>query len=72
MKRTTKPYPSDQRFSVRASISLWMLIAGLVWVTLGLAITYVTRSDENAMEAAGHRLSTIAPAAGPNATPPKP
>jgi hypothetical protein len=54
------------RYSVRASIVLWIAIAGFIWVTLGLALTYAARWGENSIEADASRLSTIAPAAGPS------
>src|SRR5438067_1442856 len=70
MKKTTSDQYVIRRYSVRASITLWMVLAGLFWVTLGLAVTYASHWGGDSMEATGHRLSTIAPAAG-GADPPK-
>src|SRR6185369_971807 len=64
MKKTTSDQYVIRRYSVRASITLWMVLAGLFWVTLGLAVTYASHWGSDSMEATGHRLSTIAPAAG--------
>jgi hypothetical protein len=55
----------SHRYSVRASITLWIAIAGFIWVTLGLALTYAAHWGQNSLEADASRLSTIAPAAGP-------
>ena len=63
-KTTPDQYPS-LRYSARASIALWVVLAGLFWATLGFAVTYVSRWGEESMEADARRLSTIAPAAGP-------
>jgi hypothetical protein len=52
------------RYSVRASITLWIAIAGFIWVTIGLALTYATHWGQSSLEADASRLSTIAPAAG--------
>ena len=57
------------RFSVRASIALWMALAGLIWVTLALGVSYATRWGDRSLEAQARRLSTIAPAAGQQSTP---
>jgi hypothetical protein len=57
------------RYSVRASIALWLVLAGLIWMTLGFAVSYATRWGETSMEAEARRLSTIAPAAGQQASP---
>jgi hypothetical protein len=70
LKTTPKQY-SSFRYSARASITLWVILAGVFWVTLGLAVTYASHWGEESMEADARRLSTIAPAAGPQ-TPPAP
>ena len=57
------------RYSVRASIALWMVLAGLIWMTLAFAVSYATRWGETSMEAEARRFSTIAPAAGPQTSP---
>ena len=59
----------SHRYSVRASITLWIVVAGFIWVTLGLALTYAAHWGDNALEADAGRLSTIAPAAGASAQP---
>ena len=59
----------SHRYSVRASITLWIVVAGFIWVTLGLALTYAAHWGENSLEADASRLSTIAPAAGPSTQP---
>lgn len=59
----------SRRYSVRASITLWMVIAGFFWVTLGLALTYVAHWGDDPMTAEARRLSTIVPAAGPAMAP---
>ncbi len=56
----------SHRYSVRASITLWIAIAGFIWVTLGLALTYAAHWGQNSLEADASRLSRIAPAAGPS------
>ncbi len=65
MAKTTPNQHFSLRYSARASITLWVVLAGLFWVTLGLAVTYASRRGEESMEADARRLSTIAPAAGP-------
>jgi hypothetical protein len=40
-------------------------LAGAIWLTLGFAVTYATHWGGGALEAEARRLSTIAPAAGP-------
>jgi hypothetical protein len=57
------------RFSVRASIALWMVLAGLIWATLALGVSYATRWGDASLEAQARRLSTIAPAAGQQTAP---
>ena len=69
MPRKTSEQYNGRRYSVRASITLWMVLAGFVWVTLGLILTFTTHWGENSIEAEADRLSKIAPAAGPGAAP---
>jgi hypothetical protein len=65
MKKMSLNQHASRRFSVRASITVWMVLAGFIWVALGLAVTYASHWGEGSLEAEGHRLSTIVPAAGP-------
>jgi hypothetical protein len=74
-----RPLTDDgKRFSVRASITLWLVLAGLFWVAVGALFNLASQWSNSALEAQVKSLSTIAPAAGPPAgggqgddTPPK-
>lgn len=68
MQKVMSAQRLSRRYSVRASITLWMVIAGFFWLTLGLALTYAAHWGDDPMTAEARHLSTIAPAAGP-ATP---
>jgi hypothetical protein len=42
MKKMPLNQQASRRFSVRASITVWMLLAGFIWVALGLVVTYAS------------------------------
>jgi len=69
MRKTMSKQSHSHRYSVRASITLWVVVAGFIWGTLGLALTYAAHWRDTALEADAGRLSTIAPAAGPSTQP---
>jgi hypothetical protein len=52
------------RLSARASITLWLVLAGMVWVTVGFAVSYLSSPDDGAPRAQAGQLSKIVPAAG--------
>jgi hypothetical protein len=58
----------DRRFSVRASITVWLLAAAVIWVCVGALVTYVAEWGKRTLEIEAERLSGIAPAAGPQTT----
>jgi hypothetical protein len=58
-----------KRFSVRASLTLWLVIAGIFWVFVGALFSVVTEWGNRSLEAEVRKLSTVAPAAGPTAAP---
>jgi hypothetical protein len=64
MKKPILDRDAGHRYSVRTSITLWMLLAGVIWATLGFAVTYASHWGGNSLEAEARRLSKIAPAAG--------
>jgi hypothetical protein len=72
MKKMPLNQRASHRYSVRASITVWMLLAGFIWIALGLAVSYASHWGGDSLEAEGHRLSTIVPAAGPQSTAAKP
>jgi len=53
-----------ERYSPRASIILWVVLAGFIWVTIGLIFSFAAHQGSDALEAEANRLSKIAPAAG--------
>lgn len=59
-----------KRFSVRASITLWLVIAGVFWIFVGAIFSVATEWGDRSLDAEVQKLSTVAPAAGPG-TPPK-
>jgi hypothetical protein len=54
-----------ERYSPRASIILWIVLAGFIWVTIGLIFSFATHQGSDVLDAEANRLSKIAPAAGP-------
>jgi hypothetical protein len=69
MQGSVSKHRGGPRLSARASIALWLVIAGLFWGTVGLAINYATQRDDGALRAEADELSRIAPAAGGFAAP---
>jgi hypothetical protein len=69
MARQNPEQYNGSRYSVRAAITVWMVLAGFIWLALGVVLTYATRWGGDTIEAEGKRLSTIVPAAGPQANP---
>jgi hypothetical protein len=64
MEKTDINQYNSHRLSVRLSVTLWVALALCIWVTLGLVVRYASHWEGDSMEAEGHRLSTIVPAAG--------
>jgi hypothetical protein len=61
-----KPLAYDgRRYSVRASIVLWLALAGCFWIAVGMLYNLASRWGDGAAEAQINELSRIAPAAGP-------
>jgi hypothetical protein len=52
------------RLSARSSIALWLVLAALVWGTVGLAITFATQGADAVQRAQADQLSKIVPTAG--------
>ncbi len=52
-----------ERYSPRASIILWIVLAGFIWVTIGLIFSFATHQRGDSLDAEANRLSKIAPAA---------
>jgi hypothetical protein len=66
------PAPDLRRYSARASITLWIVFAAFIWVTIGVIYSLAGSYGDNTVEAKAGHLSTIAPAAGPPAENPAP
>jgi hypothetical protein len=64
MKGQVPEHCSHPRLSARASIALWLVLAGMVWGTVGLAIMYAMQGGDDGMRAQADQLSKIVPAAG--------
>jgi len=64
-KMTLKePYRSDaRRYSARAALALWIAVAVLVWLAIGVAIGYVAPRADRLLHAERGNFSRIAPAA---------
>ena len=61
-----RPRDDDgNRFSVRASITLWLILAGLFWIAVGALFNLASHWGNDSLEAQMKALSTISPAAGP-------
>jgi hypothetical protein len=56
--------PEPHRYSARASITLWIVFAAFIWVTIGVIYSIAGSSGDNTVEAKARNLSNIAPAAG--------
>jgi hypothetical protein len=53
-----------KRFSVRASITLWLVIAAAFWIFVGAILGVATQWNRASLEAEVKALSTVSPAAG--------
>ncbi|MDB5406948.1 MAG: hypothetical protein JWL84_1860 [Rhodospirillales bacterium] len=51
------------RLSARASIAIWLILAGAVWGTVGLAIAYTTHGFGQDLRAQADPLPGLIPAA---------
>jgi hypothetical protein len=61
---------SGAPLSARASIALWLVLAGMVWGTVGFAFTYATQRGDDTLRAQADQLAKIVPAAGGDETEP--